>query len=84
MNIFTDNPTLYEANSHLASQEISLLLRNPNIHYRVHKRPQLVRMLSQMNLVHNFPHCFPKINFIIVLPSIPRSSEWSLSFRFSK
>jgi hypothetical protein len=41
----------------------------------------LVPILSQMNLVHNFPPYFPKIHFNIILSSIPRSSEWSLPFR---
>jgi hypothetical protein len=32
---------------------------------------------------HTLPPHFPKINFNINLQSMPRSSEWSLSFRLS-
>jgi hypothetical protein len=41
-----------EANSFSASQEIPRTLRNPNIHYRIHKSPPPVPILSQLSLVH--------------------------------
>jgi len=63
----------WEANSQSVSQEIFRLLCNPKVHYRVHNSPPLVHTLNQMNLVLNFPSCFPKNHFII-LPSTPRSS----------
>jgi hypothetical protein len=69
----------WEANSHPASQEISHLLWNPKFHYRVHNGPPL---LSQINPVHIFPQCFPKIHSNII-PSNSRSSEWTFYFRFS-
>jgi len=40
-------------------------------------------ILSQMNPVHTFPPCFPKIHSNIILPSKLSSSEWSLPFKFS-
>jgi hypothetical protein len=42
-----------------------------------------VPILSHMNLVHILPQYFPKIYFNIILPSTPRFSEWSLTFKFS-
>jgi hypothetical protein len=34
-------------------------------------------ILSQMHSLHTFPQYFRNIHFNIILPSAPRSSEWS-------
>jgi hypothetical protein len=48
------------------------------------QQPCTVLYLDQMHPVHNFPPCFPKIHSNIILPSTPRSSEFSsLLLRFS-
>ena len=64
----------WEANRFKASQEIPLISRNPKIHYRTHKRPPPVPILSQPNLVH-IPTSHPlEIRPNIIHPSTPRSS----------
>jgi hypothetical protein len=50
-----------------ASQEVTRILCNPNVHYRVHKNPTLVPILSQINPIHTFPSYFLKNYFNIVL-----------------
>jgi hypothetical protein len=70
----------WEANSQSASHEISCLLWNPRAHYCTHKSPPQASNCSQMNPVHTSPHYFPEVHSNIILPSMQRTSEWSLPF----
>jgi hypothetical protein len=53
----------WETNSFSASQEIPRILRNPEVHCRIHKSPPPVPVLSQLNLVLGLPSHFLKIHF---------------------
>jgi hypothetical protein len=72
-----------EADSSTASKEINNISRKPDVHYRVNNSPPFVPILRQMSPVHVTLYGFLKIHFNIILPSLPRSSKWSLSFLFS-
>ena len=72
----------WEANWFAASQEIPRISRNPNVHYRIHKRPPHVSILGQPNPIHMPTSHLLEIHPNIIHPSTPRSPQWSLSLRF--
>jgi hypothetical protein len=66
----------WKANGSSARQGIPRILYNPNIHYRIHKRPLPVPVLSQLNLKSHVP--FP---LLVSYPKYQSKSEalWNVS-----
>jgi hypothetical protein len=60
-------------------QKISCFLMDPEVHYRVHKSTPLDPMLSQPNPVRPVDPYLPNVHLNAILPSTPRSSQWSLT-----
>jgi hypothetical protein len=69
----------WEAANCAATQELPSVLWNPNVHYRVHKNPPLVPILSQIDLIHTIPSCLSNIHFNIIHPPTSWSSYMHLS-----
>ena len=65
----------WEANWFAASQEIPRISRNPKVHYRTHKRPPPIPILSQTNPVHIPTSHLLEIHPNIIHPSTPRSPQ---------
>ena len=64
------------------SQEIPRIWSNPKVHYRKHKCPLSLSILSQLYSVNTPTFPCLKIHHNIIFPSTTFSPKWFLSFRF--
>jgi len=65
-------------------RKIPHILWNPRVHYRIHKRPTPVLILSHSNQIHPSTSYFLNFQFNIILPSTSRTSKWSISLTSSQ
>ena len=82
LNYTMQRSSSWVANRFSANQEIPRILWKPKVHYRHHKCPPPFPTLSQIDPVNTPTFHFLKIHLNIILPSIPWSPKWALSFRF--
>ena len=69
LTYFMEQSPSWEAKRFSASQEIPRTLWKPKVHYRRHKCPPPVPILSQLDPVHTPTSHFLKIHLNIILPS---------------
>jgi hypothetical protein len=79
---FMEYSPSWEANQFSASREIPHISWNLNIHYRIHKFPPPLPILSQLKPVHAPTYHFLEVHFNIIIPFTFESSNWTLPSGF--
>jgi len=72
-----------EAKSHTSCQKIPRLLWNPKVHYNVQTARHWTLSCAKCIKSTIFHPISPKIHSNIILPCMPRSSDWYFPLRFS-
>ena len=72
----------WKANRFSASQKIPRILRNPKVHYRIHKCQPTAPILNQLAQAHPHTSQFKKTHLNITLLSTPGYPNCFLSLRF--
>jgi hypothetical protein len=76
----TEMTPSWEAANCEATRELPSILWNPEVHYRVHKSPLHVPILSLISTIHTIPSYLSEIHFNIVHPPMSWFSQRSVSF----
>jgi hypothetical protein len=79
----SDNPE-EKAKCTQERSQLTPWLQNQKVHYRIHNSPTPVPILNQLDLLYTPPANLLKIHSDPILPSMPWSSKWSLSFWLSR
>lgn len=79
-NYKQQNPS--KANGRSSIQKIPRLYETTQSHYCVHNRISPIPIFSHINALRAIASYFFNVRFNIIPQPTPRSSKWSLSFRF--
>jgi len=79
---FMEHVPSWEADRYAYSQEFHQILWNPTAHFRIHKCPPTVPILSQLYPVHTTTPYLLKTHLTIIVFSTSGSPHWCLFHTF--